>query len=485
MTAPGGTVVASGRVREPRSLRARLTLWYAVALAVPLALFAVLCYGIYARALQQRTDRFIGDALAVFAREAGVERRLHTSAVDALATTVREVKFRDVRIVVRNSAGTIVAMGPDADSASGRGDRVLAALAAQASDSGAVTVPGPRGGDRIIIRPLDLGGERFRIGGEYPMRDVVDLLAGIRSVFLVAIPLLVVVAAVGAYVLANRGLAPLATMAARAGTMTATDLHERLPVAGGAELAGVARAFNELLDRLEHALSQQRRFMADASHELRTPTAVLKAEAEVTLAREHRTEAEYRESVTVMLQASQRLSRIVDDLFLLGRADAGHLVVRDAPVYLEEIVHDATRAVVHVGERRGVRVELRQMVQAPFHGDPDLLGRLLLNLLDNAIKYSPAGGTVEVAMHSDGRGHEISVTDQGPGIAPEAVETIFGRFFRGDDARSRPADSVTDGAGLGLAIARRIAVAHGGTLVVAESRPGRTEFRLTLPAEAG
>ena len=122
------------------------------------------------------------------------------------------------------------------------------------------------------------------------------------------------------------------------------------------------------------------------------------------------------------------------------------------------------------------------MTQAPFRGDPDLLGRLLLNLLDNAIKYSPSGATVEVMMTDEPGKHIISVVDQGPGIALDAVESIFERFYRGDAARVRAEGSVTDGAGLGLAIARRIAVAHGGTLVVVSSRPGRTEFRTTLPA---
>jgi heavy metal sensor kinase len=469
--------------RGPRSLRARLTLWYAAALAVPLVAFAVISYLAFAVAVRDRTDRDIADAMAVFAREVGAERRHGSSAREAIVATVNEMRFRDVRFIVRDRTGAVVAMGTDADfGVRAGGDRVLAELASRTADSGAVTIAGPLGGDRVITQALQVDGEPFRISGAYPMRDSVEVLESLRVLFTVAIPLLVVTAAVGAYFIANRGLAPVSAMAVRAGEITASNLHERLPVAGGAELTRLARVFNELLDRLENAFAQQRRFMADASHELRTPTAVLRAEAEVTLAREQRTDAEYRESIGVMLQASQRLTRIVDDLFLLARADAGHLVMRAEPVYLEEVVHDATRAVVQVGERRGVRVELRSMTQAPVTGDPDLLGRVLLNLLDNAIKYSPTDGTVEVAMASAPGRHVISVIDQGPGIAPEAVESIFERFYRGDAARSRPAESVTDGAGLGLAIARRIAVAHGGTLVVAESRPGRTEFRLTLPA---
>lgn len=465
----------------PTTLRARLTIWYTVALGLPLVVFAIVSYLVFAQALRVRTDHFITDALAVFAREVRAERRNKSSAAEAITTTVNELRFRDVRIIVRVAAGGVVATASDSERGveSGR-HRVLAALTT--ADSANLLIAGPFGGDRVMTRPLLLDGQRFLLTGAYPMRDVTDILDRIRGIFSVAIPMLMLTAAFGAYVLAKRSLAPVSAMAVRAGEITASNIHERLPVAGAAELARLARVFNELLDRLDTALSQQRRFMADASHELRTPTAALKAEAEITLAREQRTEAEYRESMGVVLQSSQRLTRIVDDLFLLARADAGHLVARDEPLYLEEVVHDATRAMVQVGERRGVRVDLMQMTQAPLRGDPDLLGRLLLNLLDNAIKYSPAGATVQVTMEPGPGVHVVSVADQGPGISPDAVDSIFERFFRGDAARVRAEGSVTDGAGLGLAIARRIAVAHGGRLEVAESRPGRTVFRLTLPA---
>jgi len=224
--------------------------------------------------------------------------------------------------------------------------------------------------------------------------------------------------------------------------------------------------------------------MADASHELRTPAAILRTESDVTLSRTHRSEAEYRASATIMSDAAKRLSRIVDDLFLLARADSGHLAKRDESIYLEELVHDVARAVRPVADQRSVRVELRDVVEAPFHGDSDLLGRLLLNLLDNAIKHSPEGGAVEIGMARNNGRYEIAVVDAGAGIPPEARDRIFERFFRLDSAQSASGKSGASGAGLGLAIARRIAEMHGGQLELAESRPGRTELRLTLPAAA-
>jgi signal transduction histidine kinase len=239
---------------------------------------------------------------------------------------------------------------------------------------------------------------------------------------------------------------------------------------------------NGLLDRLERAFAQQRRFMADASHELRTPVAILRTESQVTLARPHRTEAEYRESAVVMADVAQRLSRIVDDLFLLARVDAGHLTPQLEQVDLEDIVHSATRSVQAIAEQRGVQVRITALDEAPFNGDCDLLGRILLNLLDNAIKHAPPNTSVDVSLVREDADYIVTVSDAGPGINPEDRERIFERFVRLDSARTRADHSATSGVGLGLAIARWAAEAHGGSLSVAENTVGRTTFQLRLPA---
>jgi heavy metal sensor kinase len=344
----------------------------------------------------------------------------------------------------------------------------------------AMSVVTDHGTYRVVSHPMTVRGQRFGLTGTYSLVDIEDVLARIRRMFAVAIPLLILCAATGGYFLAKRSLAPVSAMTSRAADISASNLHERLPVSGGDELVGLARVVNDLLDRLENSFEQQRRFMADASHELRTPAAILRAETDVTLSRPHRSEEEYRASMSVMQDAARRLTRIVDDLFLLARADAGHLVMRREQLYLEDLVHDAARGVRHVADQRGVRVALGQVAEAPFEGDADLLGRLLLNLLDNAIKHSPEGSIVDIGLVRRGDQYEISVVDAGPGIPPEAQERVFERFFRGDAVRSRSETSATSGAGLGLAIARRIAELHGGRLELVESRPGRTEFRLTL-----
>jgi heavy metal sensor kinase len=474
----------------PSSLRSRLTLWYTALLALPLITFAVVVYIIFAQALSTRTDRFIGDALSAFSRELGAERRAAGDVAQAMRTTVDEVRFTDLHIAIFDGTRHVVASTavagdtiPDGRPSPRVITRVVAVL--QEHDLAkpiAVNVPTSDGDYRVVARPLVIRGQSFTLTGTYSLLHVEEMLQRIRRVFVVVIPLLILCAATGGYFLAGRSLAPVSAMTARAAAISATNLHERLPIGGGDELVGLARVVNDLLERLEVAFEQQRRFMADASHELRTPTAILRTEADVTLSRDHRTEDEYRASMTVIQDAARRLTRIVEDLFLLARADSGNLVARHEPLYLDEIVDDTVRGVRQVAERRDVRISIRHTIEAPLDGDADLLGRLLLNLLDNAIKHSPEGGTVDVGMsRTDGR-YEIAVIDAGAGIPAEARDRVFERFFRVDAARSRGDATATGGAGLGLAIARRIAELHGGGLDLIDSRPGRTEFRLTLPS---
>ncbi len=480
----------------PSTLRARLTLWYTMLLAVPLAVFAAASYVVVQRTLERRTDVFINDALNAFARELFAERRASMSVVQAMQTAVTEVKFRDLNIAILDSSGRLVVMNatggtaeelstsrrPSADVE----QRLLAVVRRRnLAEPQALTVDGSAAAFRILSRPLTVEQQRFTLTGAYSLSDIDDVLSQLRDLFLIAIPGLLLVSAIGGSALARRSLTPVNAMSAQAAVISASNMHERLPVGGGEELASLARVVNGLLDRLEASFEQQRRFVTDASHELRTPTAVVRTEADVTLSREHRTEVEYRESVLVMQDAARRLTRIVDDLFLLSRADSGHLVMRREALDLEELVQEATRAVRSVASERGVSIMLQDVAEAPLTGDADLLGRLLLNLLDNAIKHSPRGGTVDVAMQLRGMHCEVRVGDTGPGIPLESVPKIFERFYRVDSARSRSETSATSGAGLGLAIARRIAEMHGGTVDVALSRPGRTEFLVVLPVRAG
>jgi heavy metal sensor kinase len=477
-------------LRWPATLRWRLTVWYTALLALPLIVMAIGFYGLFARTLANRTDRFIGDALTAFSRELAAERRASLSAERAIHTTVEEVRFRDLHIAVLDSDNRVVAMTP-IPVAEGHGvateqadfDRWIGhAIPHARRQAAAIDIDSRSGPFRVLVMPVALSGEDFELTGTYSTADTEAILARMRNVLGIILPLLLLCAAAGGYFMAVRSLAPVAAMTARAADITATNLRERLPVSGGEELAGLAQVINELLGRLESSFARQRRFMADASHELRTPTAILRTEVDVTLAQAHRAEREYRESLTVIRDAGQRLTRIVDDLFALARVDAENLGARRERLYLEELVDDSIRLARPLADAHRVHVSVAEAVEAPVDGDADLLGRLLLNLLDNAIKNSPDGGLVQVLMKRSNGTVDIGIVDQGQGIPEQERDHIFERFVRLSDAATEPGDAPPqNGVGLGLAIARRIAEAHGGSLVVAESRPGHTEFRLTLP----
>jgi heavy metal sensor kinase len=271
-------------------------------------------------------------------------------------------------------------------------------------------------------------------------------------------------------------------MARSARRIGAGSLDRQLPVANPRdELGQLATTFNELLARLNSAFVQQRRFMADASHELRTPLSVMSTAAGVTLKKPHREEEEYREALQMMAEQTRRLSRIVQDMFILARADAGQYPLQKRPLYLNDLLDDLARAGALLAADKNVTVELTNLPEATFHGDEDLLRQMILNLLDNAIKFTPAGGVVRLGLTRRADEYLLSVSDTGTGIPAEAQAHIFERFYRADKARSRSADG---GAGLGLAIARWIAQAHDGDLKLADSNRNGTTFIAHLPIPA-
>jgi signal transduction histidine kinase len=258
------------------------------------------------------------------------------------------------------------------------------------------------------------------------------------------------------------------------------NLSARLPVANPRdELGHLAETFNQLLGRLEQSLLQQRQFMADASHELRTPVTVTRTAAAVALQQDHRDEGDYRETLKIVEQQAVRLSRVVDDMFTLARADAGSYPMRSTPMYLDEVIDEVIRATRVVAATRDVSVESTVVPSATFAGDEELIRRMIVNLVDNAVRHTPAGTSVRVELDQTDSGYAIAVKDHGPGIPVEIREQIFERFFRGDVSRRW---SAREGAGLGLALARWIARAHGGDVVLARSSPSGSTFVISLPS---
>jgi signal transduction histidine kinase len=222
--------------------------------------------------------------------------------------------------------------------------------------------------------------------------------------------------------------------------------------------------------------------MADASHELRTPLTVMHAAAGVTLKQPRREVSEYREAVEMLDEQARRLSRIVDDMFILARADMGRYPLRKAALYLNDLVEEVARAGGVLAAGKGVAVETADAPEAPFQGDEDLVRRMLLNLVGNAVRHTPSGGLVRLSLTRLPGEYRLAVSDTGPGVPPEARPHIFERFYRADKARSRSEDG---GAGLGLAIARWVARVHEGELELADTGDTGATFIARLPFAPG
>ena len=300
--------------------------------------------------------------------------------------------------------------------------------------------------------------------------------------FLVLVPLTLLLAGWVGYFMAKKALQPVAEMRKQAQKITASSLDERLIVKNEHdELGQLTVVMNELLARLSASFEQQKRFMADASHELRTPIAIVRGESEVALLKPDRAMDDYRQSLAVINDESQRLTKIVEDLFTLARADAGQFRTHFEPVYLNDIIADSVRSIGVLAREKNIRIEVSTNEEMPMDADEALLRRLFLNLLDNAVKYNRNGGSVSVAGETSNVHYRVQIADSGPGIASSEQPFIFDRFYRSDKSRNRILETETSGAGLGLAIAKWIAEIHDGKIDLISSSDAGSTFAVSFP----
>ena len=300
-----------------------------------------------------------------------------------------------------------------------------------------------------------------------------------------SIPLIILGASAGGWFLANSALAPIDRITRAATQISTQDLSRRLNLKlPNDEVGRLAATFDKMLDRLEAGFEQQKRFIGDASHEMRTPLTILKGDVEVALIRP-RSAAEYRETLEMVNHTADRLTGLVEELLLLARADN-----KQYPLQLEEfdVVELLARDVRHLtprAESKQITLRLDAPSSLFMTADPDKLARLFTNLIDNAIKYSEPGDSVCVNVTSRSHRVQVAISDTGPGIPPEHLPYLFDRFYRVDKARSRKLASPSEasGLGLGLSIAQWLAQVHQGTIVV-DSEVGRgTTFTVSLPLE--
>jgi len=450
------------------SLRARLTLWYTLALLVVLCLFGADVLWQLNRIGIRRVDRDL-EAL--------------TATLDnVLRDELRELG--DPKLAAADARNTVTAPGRAIAILEARGGVLAARWSGlelpdplpQSVDQPAVwTARTAVGAWRVHARPQSIDANRFVLLVASPLRDVGLEQREVREAILVGVPIVLLLAAGGGLWLASVGLRPITDMARRAARISLSGMEDLGQPDRTDELGQLATAFNGLVARLRTALRTQRQFMADASHELRTPVSVVRAASDVMLGREHRDEPEYREALAIIGGQARRLSGLVEDMLVLARADAGGYPLRPVDLYLDEVVADCRRAVDVLATERGVAIHSTGSPEIPFRGDEDLLRRLVLNVLQNAVQHTPAGGAVAVDISQDPDAVRIRVRDQGSGIPPDDQRRIFDRFVQLDAARRG------QGTGLGLPIARWIAEAHGGTLVLEKSEAAGSTFCVSLP----
>jgi len=309
-----------------------------------------------------------------------------------------------------------------------------------------------------------------------PTEDIKQALDRLLRTLLIAVPLTLVAAGGGGVFLVRRALKPVDEMTQKARSIEERDLSQRIEVKTKDELGRLATTLNEMIARLEKAFKRQQQLTSDASHELRAPLAIIEAESTLTLQKD-RTRNDYRQSLETISQEAHRMSHIVDQLLALARADSGKEKIPLRKVNLSRLVARLSSDVEMLCRDKGLSYELGQMENLVVKGDRVKLRQLLLNILDNAIRYTPRGGKISVSIRPEGEMAVVSVSDTGIGIPPEDLPHIFVRFYQVDKARSR----VEGGSGLGLAIAKHIAESHGGK-IEAESRVGMgSTFQVWLP----
>jgi heavy metal sensor kinase len=477
-------------------MRARLTFWYTAVLGVVLVVFAISTYFYLARAARQRTDDSLsetaGSLISNFNSELGDENQ---PADDAVREAARSFHFRDRQVIVFDDRRNVVVasdtteklpFGPNWFTLPAAQPQLNNLLESAASVGRAYdTFFDSENALRVLAVAVPVGRQHsyvFVVAN--PLRDQEKALGQARQAFYVAIPLALLLTSLGGYFLARKSLAPVVTMGEQAARIGASNLNERIPEPqNNSELGRLARIFNELLARLDESFAQQKRFMADASHELRTPVAVVCGESEVALSQPTRDEQEYRESLAIVNDEGQRLTRMVDDLFTLARADAGEYPLVLTDFYLDESLNECVRSVRSLAAQKDLAISYEPPVEeVAFRGDESLVRRMVLNLLHNAIKFTSKGGQVRVSLKENQQACEVTISDTGPGIPHEAQGYVFDRFYRADKARSRDESLNGSGAGLGLSIAKWVAELHGGTIVLDSSNGEGATFVISLPS---
>ncbi len=445
---------------KPLPLRTRLGVWSAVMLALPLVVFGcVVAVSLY------------------FGEVEALDRELQVEAVSVLG---RMIEARETGREPVELRALIEPFHPYLEVV--RDDGTPVYRSTMLANSPRVTEPAATGTVRTLeiadtaVRQATAASDGLAVSLGASLARPREKLRQLLRSYVIAAPFLLVAFALGAVWIARRALQPIEEIATRAEGISAASLDARLPMpAAKDELRRLTEVLNGMMGRLEGSFAQVARFTSDASHELRTPLAVLRAELETALL-PGTTDAARVARIHAILDEVRRLSSLVDGLLLLSRSDAGKLDLDLQPTDFSRIAAAAVDDARLLGETRGLAIEAEVFPEVKVLADPGRLRQVLLNLVDNAVKFNRDGGHVRIGLKAAGDEACLTIGNTGPGLSAEHRARIFERFFRGDPARSRE----VMGFGLGLSLCREIMLAHGGRIDLARSEADWTEFRVAL-----
>jgi len=455
---------------QPRSVRVRLTLWYVGVMLLVLGVYAGAVYTVVRNNSSQRLDDHLRDDFD-WASDMLAQRP------DGTIAPYDETGEGDSPwLQVYGLNGELLYKTPEAR----RNPVPSSGALAKQADEHIVTVPNVSPPYRVMSGGARIGGRPVVVQVARSEASIIQDQRQLLYILMLGLPAAVALAGIGGYGLARRALAPVDRMAERARSINAEQLNARLPIDNpDDELGRLATVFNETFARLESSFDRMRRFTADASHELRTPLTAIRSVGEVGL-RGRRDEAAYREIIGSMLEEVDRLALLVDRLLMLSRADTGEAKLSMDIVDVRLLAEEVAEQLGVLAEEKEQSIQVRFETAPSWIGDRVVLRQALLNLVDNAIKYTPAGGSIEIRVAQAADGTTIEVSDTGPGIPAELQSRIFDRFYRVDRARSRE----NGGTGLGLAIAKWAVEVNGGHLTLESAGGAGSKFRITLPQTA-
>lgn len=480
------------------SVRFKITLWYAAALAVTLTMFSLLVYNSLAKSLDENMDQLlayraegVADALEAYLETERIEVGRHSEAAakggvfykiapELVRLHTEDPKQTSIELRILDAGGKELLSSAGSTGAPELPERTLKDALKGSAAYDTIRVEDEEGAEstyRSYATPAaaGTGGAVYIVQAYRSTYHTQFALKNLRVMMAALVPLIVLLAGAFGMFFARVALRPVADMARTIRQITAESLSLRLkPPATRDETRELADLFNAMLARLEDSFLSERRFIQDVSHELKTPLTILKGELEVAL-KKARTAGEYAAILQSNLEETEKMSKIVSDLLTLARFDNREVRLERARVNLGELLKKTADSLAGVAEKAGVTMELLPADGMEVDGDGGQLSRLFLNLLDNAVKYGPAGGKVSVSVYKEGGRPAVKIADTGAGIPAEDLPHIFKRFYRADAART------AGGFGLGLAIAKSIAEAHGAE-IKAESAPGRgSAFTVIFP----